>query len=221
THGLQKDTTIALVFEPDRAPGLYRDHFPVVWKVFTFRSQGHPKKTIHYTPRLAFAYSQVDQDNLVESVAWVEARVNSFRVYIRRRALISGQNDDSGELNLAGVNQADLDYFVCRNGSNSHANLSIGLLKGDKHHQHYEPVCLWTGVRSNSEIATHFTPKVSVYVTRKYKVNERLPSEVETDAIWSQNLDELDDVSSWNLVERPDTGKFSIEPARNWPNRYL
>ncbi|KAG8727782.1 hypothetical protein FRC11_012462, partial [Ceratobasidium sp. 423] len=66
-----------------------------------------------------------------------------------------------------------------------------------------------------SETVARFTPKLSVYVTRNYKVNEVLRGEVETDAIWTQNLNEIDDVTSWNFVEHPSTGEFSVEPTGN------
>lgn len=40
-----------------------------------------------------------------------------------------------------------------------------------------------------------------------------LRGEVETDAIWSQNLNELDDVTGWNLIEDEESGQFAIVPA--------
>ena len=40
-----------------------------------------------------------------------------------------------------------------------------------------------------------------------------LRGEVETDAIWEMNLNELDDVTGWNLIENEESGMFSIEPA--------
>lgn len=43
--------------------------------------------------------------------------------------------------------------------------------------------------------------------------SQMLRGEVETDAIWSQNLNELDDVTGWNLVEDEESGMFSMERA--------
>lgn len=40
-----------------------------------------------------------------------------------------------------------------------------------------------------------------------------LRGEVETDAIWSQNLNEIDDVTGWRFSEDDVSGAFSIEPA--------
>jgi hypothetical protein len=38
-----------------------------------------------------------------------------------------------------------------------------------------------------------------------------LRGEVETEAIWRCNLNELDDVTGWNFVEDDTSGEFRIE----------
>jgi hypothetical protein len=40
-----------------------------------------------------------------------------------------------------------------------------------------------------------------------------LRGEIETDPIWTQNLNELDDVTGWNFVEDDANGGFRIEKA--------
>ncbi|KAF8597189.1 hypothetical protein BDV93DRAFT_513565 [Ceratobasidium sp. AG-I] len=40
-----------------------------------------------------------------------------------------------------------------------------------------------------------------------------LRGEVETDAIWECNLNELDDVTGWNFVEDEESGAFTIQKA--------
>lgn len=41
-----------------------------------------------------------------------------------------------------------------------------------------------------------------------------LRGEVETDAIWECNLNEVDDVTGWDLLEDEESGEFSIEAAK-------
>ncbi|CAE6437559.1 unnamed protein product [Rhizoctonia solani] len=149
-----------------------------------------------------YIYDIADQDHasLVESAAWVEVR--------------GASNNRMRSMNRNKTNEVMRVY--CKNGSDRPANLSIGLLKGDSIYQHYEPICLWTGVEPGSDILAHFMPRVSAYVTRDYKVNEMLHNQVEADAIWTQNIDEVDDVTGWNLTENPNTGQFSIERADAW-----
>lgn len=40
-----------------------------------------------------------------------------------------------------------------------------------------------------------------------------LRGEIETDAIWECNLNELDDVTGWNFIENDESGQFSIDKA--------
>ncbi|ELU35599.1 hypothetical protein AG1IA_10371 [Rhizoctonia solani AG-1 IA] len=54
-----RDTTIALMFEPPRSRQLFKNQFPVVWKVLTFPVKNRSGSSIQYLPRFAFAYGQV------------------------------------------------------------------------------------------------------------------------------------------------------------------
>ncbi|CAE6453948.1 unnamed protein product [Rhizoctonia solani] len=216
---LQKETTIMLMFEPPISDRLFEDQFPVVWKIATFRAGGHAKATIQYHARLAFGYAQIDQDNLVESDAWVEV-----------------ENDDHGRISRgAGAKRfGDASegnspkLLTCKNSSSDPANMSIGFLKGDGVYQRFQPVFVWTGVGAGSDVTTEFIPKLTAYVTRDYKgapiqfilnmfhlkvpfvVTEMVRGKVEAAAIWTCNLHELDDVTVWNLIEGDTSSDLSI-----------
>ncbi|CUA68018.1 hypothetical protein RSOLAG22IIIB_07697 [Rhizoctonia solani] len=216
---LQKETTIMLMFEPPISDRLFKDQFPVVWKIATFRAGGHAKATIQYHERLAFGYAQIDQDNLVEPDAWVEVK-NDDHGRISRGAGAK-RFGDASERN-------DPKLLTCKNSSSDPANMSIGFVKGDGVYQQFQPVFVWTGVGAGSDVTTEFIPKLTAYVTRDYKgapikfilnmshlkvpsvVTEMVHSKVETDAIWTCNLHELDDVTSWNLIEDNTSGDISI-----------
>ncbi|QRW26570.1 hypothetical protein RhiXN_12231 [Rhizoctonia solani] len=166
---------------------------------------GHSKAALHYQQRLAFGYAQTDWDNLVDSAAWVE--VASGEV-----SRISGK---AGQKRFGhNAKGHATKKLVCKNNTDSRANLSIGFVRGDGINQRYEPTMLWTGVGAKSNVAVQFTPVLSAYITRDYKATEMLRGEVETDAIWTFNLDQLDGVTGWNLVEDDITGAFGIEPAQ-------
>ncbi|KAG8700745.1 hypothetical protein FRC11_012699 [Ceratobasidium sp. 423] len=203
-YGLQKDTSLMLMFEPPNSSKLFKDQFPVVWKVITFRAKGHAKATVHYHQRLAFGYAQTDRDNLVDSAAWVEVVSGD----------ISSISGDAGQKRFGENSKGNgTKLLVCKNNTDSRANLSIGFLNGEGVYQRYEPTLVWTGVGSKSNITAAFTPVLSAYVTRDYKATEMLRGEVETDAIWSCNLNLIDDVTGWHLFEDEASGAFSIEPA--------
>ncbi|CAE6373862.1 hypothetical protein RSOLAG1IB_06321 [Rhizoctonia solani AG-1 IB] len=203
-YGLQKDTSLMLMFEPPNNSKLFKDQFPVVWKVITFRAKGHAKAAVHYHQRLAFGYAQTDRDNLVDSAAWVEVVSGD----------ISSISGDAGQKRFGTNSKSNgTKLLVCKNNTEGRANLSIGFLDGDGVYQRYEPTLVWTGVGSKSNITAAFTPVLTAYITRDYKATEMLRGEVETDAIWSCNLNLIDDVTGWHLFEDDASGAFSIEPA--------
>ncbi|KAB5589142.1 hypothetical protein CTheo_7414 [Ceratobasidium theobromae] len=202
--GLQKDTTVMLMFEPPKNDKLFRDQFPVVWKVITFRAKGNAKATVKYVNRLAFGYAQTDSENLVDSAAWVEVKSGD----------ISSITGGPGQKRFGDISKGSgTKLLVCKNNTNDRANLSIGFVKGDDIDQRYEPTLVWTGVGSKSNITAQFTPTLTAYVTREYKATEMLRGEVETDAIWTCNINEIDDVTGWNFIEDGASGAFSIEAA--------
>ncbi|KAG8701180.1 hypothetical protein FRC09_005517 [Ceratobasidium sp. 395] len=225
SYNLQKDTSVVLMFQPPSNDKLFKDQFPVVWKVITFRARGHGKATVKYAARLAFGYAQTDADNLVDSGAWTEVRSGEM-------TSIQG---DAGEKRFGGITKREgTKLLVCKNNSSGRADLSIGFVKGDGIDQRFEPTLVWTGVGAKSNITAQFTPVLRAYVTRDYQgmayqsqpptrttsnqtptpiASQLLRGEIETDTIWSQNINELDDVTGWNFEEDDANGGFSITPA--------
>ncbi|KAG8701176.1 hypothetical protein FRC09_005513, partial [Ceratobasidium sp. 395] len=90
---------------------------------------------------------------------------------------------------------------------------ATGFVKGDGIDQRFEPTLVWTSVGAKSNIAAQFTPVLRAYVTRDYQASQLLRGEVETDTIWEQNINELNDVTGWNFQEDDANGGFSITPA--------
>ncbi|QRW13263.1 hypothetical protein RhiLY_12262 [Ceratobasidium sp. AG-Ba] len=204
TYDLQKDTTVMLMFDPPNSQKLFKDQFPVVWKIVTFRAGSHAKAVVRYSSRLAFGYAQLDEGNSVDASAWVEVKSGDM-------TSIKGQD---GDKRFGGVNKReDSKLLVCKNNTNQRANLSIGFVKGEGIDQRFDPVLLWTGVGAKSNVTAQFTPNLTAYVTRDYKESQYLRGAVETEAIWQININHLDDVTSWNFVENGENGSFEIKPA--------
>ncbi|KAG8719088.1 hypothetical protein FRC08_003706 [Ceratobasidium sp. 394] len=187
-------TNVVLVFRPPKSSRLYRDQFPVVWKVMTFRGPGHGKAFVKYSARLAFGYAQTDADSLVSTAAWTELKTND----------ITGASGAPGD---------STKHFVCKNNSDVPADLNIGLVSGDGTNESFEPTLIFRGVGAGSTLTAQFTPVLQAYVTRDYQVSQLLRGEMETDRIWETNLDEIDEVTSWAFREDDSTGEFSITPA--------
>ncbi|KAG8719078.1 hypothetical protein FRC08_003696 [Ceratobasidium sp. 394] len=204
SYNLMKDTSVVLVFQPPDSSKLYRDQFPVVWKVITFRARGHGKASVKYAARLAFGYAQTDADNLVDSAAWTEVRSGDMT------SISGGPN----EKRFGGITKREgTKLLVCKNNSSSRADLSIGFVKGDGIDQRFEPTLMWQGVGAKSNVTAQFTPILRAFVTRDYQASQLLRGEIETDQIWEMNLNEIDDVTGWNFQEDDSNGGFSITPA--------
>ncbi|KAG9096237.1 hypothetical protein FS749_008868 [Ceratobasidium sp. UAMH 11750] len=208
TYGLQKETFLMLMFEPPNTSRLYRDQFPVVWKLvkLTPNLRGHGKATVRYVNRLAFGYTETEDNDLVDPSAWVDVQSGDV-------AVITGDTDSQyfGEVS----HRTNNDHIICKNRSSARVDLSLGFVAGDKVNERFQPTFFWPDVGSGSNVTAEFTPILKAYVTGEYQESQYLRGEVDTDAIWSQDLDELDDVTGWNFVEDPETGVFTIEQAES------
>ncbi|QRV94540.1 hypothetical protein RhiJN_22558 [Ceratobasidium sp. AG-Ba] len=203
-YDLREDTTIMLMFEPPDNEKLFKTHFPVVWKVITMPAGGHCKARVQYTARPAFGCAETDENYVVGNMAWEEIKSGirssiSGEYFGRRR-----DSDEKGYSNHV---------IVCTNSTRKRANLSIGFVKGEGIDQRYTPVLFWKGVGAGCKVSTQFTPVLNAYVTQAYKSSEMLRWETEVDPIWSCNLDELDDVTGWNLFEDYRSGAFYLEES--------
>ncbi|CAE6435725.1 unnamed protein product [Rhizoctonia solani] len=193
-----------LVFMPPDTRQLFKSQFPVVWKVITFPAGEYGKASVRYVLRPAFGYGQVDQDYLFHPTGWAQAQNGDL-------VSISGS---PGQLKFdENIKGDDPKHIACKNDTDNQIDLSVGIIKGSGANEKYEPTVVWTGVGAGANVTTQFRSKLSVYVTRDYKPNQMLRGEVETDVIWSHNLDEIDDVTSWIFVQDDDTGAFSIVSA--------
>ncbi|KDN33615.1 hypothetical protein RSAG8_13289, partial [Rhizoctonia solani AG-8 WAC10335] len=196
-YGLQKDTSLMLMFEPPNSSKLFKDQFPFA----------HFLDVIF---RMHCSFRDQDRDNLVDSAAWVEvvsgdissisgdAGQKRFAAELLQRAMVPSSSSAKTTPTVAQT------LALVKN---------LGFLNGDGVYQRYEPTLVWAGVGSKSNITAAFTPVLSAYVTRDYKATEMLRGEVETDAIWSCNLNLIDDVTGWHLFEDDASGAFTIEPA--------
>ncbi|KAF8600672.1 hypothetical protein BDV93DRAFT_261110 [Ceratobasidium sp. AG-I] len=189
TFGLQKDTAVVLVINPPAGPKLYRDQFPVVWKVLEFPALVHGKATVKYSPRPAIGYVQTESDSLVDASSWSEVN-----------------NEDIDKV----IGGAGLPF---KNESKHRANLSVGLVKGNGIGQIFEPIIMWRRVDPGSTVTAQFAPVLSAYFIRNYEVSQMLRGELEVARTWEQNLNELDDVTYWDVIQDSESGNFFIESA--------
>ncbi|KAG9096238.1 hypothetical protein FS749_008869 [Ceratobasidium sp. UAMH 11750] len=204
-YHLKKEVVLMLMFEPPNTSQLYVDQFPVAWKIIKFRpnKEGTSKATVHYDDRLAFGYSETEDNNIIDPSAWVDVEVGDV-------ATITGDAGCFGKV----VHRTNNDHIICKNRSGARVDISIGFVSGDRVNERFHAVHFWNDVGSGSNVSVEFTPIVKAYVTTDYQESEYLRGDVETEAIWSRNLDELDDETGWNFREDPETGIFTIRRSK-------
>ncbi|KAF8600692.1 hypothetical protein BDV93DRAFT_525276 [Ceratobasidium sp. AG-I] len=187
SNQLLEDVAIMLVLEPLASPNLYQTEFPVAWKVLNFRSGLHDDASVRYEPRLGFAYVQLDQGH-VNAAGWDVAH----------SAEITGIT--------GGISRNFARPIVCKNHRESDAYISAGIVIGEGSTQQLEPTLVLTDVTPNARVSTQFNPRLLAFASQRYEAGQILRSEIETDPIWSCNLTELEDVTTWNLSEDVNGG---------------
>ncbi|KAF8600651.1 hypothetical protein BDV93DRAFT_546257 [Ceratobasidium sp. AG-I] len=204
SNGLTRDTTLVLVFDPPQNSDLFRYEFPVVWKEINFKGQGESNAYVWYRADLGFAYSQIDDDDILKVSAWTEAKHGE-----------TTKSEGGPEVEYYGPNRQRYPVKVgCKNTTSTRANLTLGSTQLHEVGQAFDPIHVWTGVGTKSAVTAHFTPIISAYVTRDYKQSQMLYRKPLVDPIWRQDLNELDEVTECNLVENGETGGYTIELSK-------
>ncbi|KAG8698596.1 hypothetical protein FRC08_005811 [Ceratobasidium sp. 394] len=206
SYALAQDVNLLLVFQPPNSSELYRSIFPAVWKNIKFIGGGHAKVALNYSPRLGFGIGQVQEDDkLVTSSVWTEIKSG-------QSTKVTGSEDDRRFAPVTPGENVDAGA-VCENASHNPINLTLGLIKGDGIDQRFESIFLWKALKPGSTATVEFKPILTAYVVKNYTGGEILLGAVEADPIWTYNLNELDDVTGWNLLQDDATGGFAIERA--------
>ncbi|KAG9119930.1 hypothetical protein FRC07_004812 [Ceratobasidium sp. 392] len=198
---LQQDVDLLFVFQPPDSPALYRDLFPVVWTKIKFAAkQKHVKAVIRYVPRLAFGYAQTEEDNRVAASEWVDIKSGDSTSIIGTQ-----EEKEFGPV----THNPDTNVVTCENKSGSPVDLNLGLVKGEGVNERFEATLLWKDLQRGTSATTKFIPLLQAYVDLHHKDDKILHEKIESEPIWTQNLNEIGDVTAWTLVE--DSGGYRLE----------
>ncbi|KAG8786908.1 hypothetical protein FRC12_016120 [Ceratobasidium sp. 428] len=202
-YNFQREVTLLLVFQPPESLTLYRDLFPVVWKRLNFPAEDRIiKHRVRYFQRLAFGYEQTEEDNRVASSEWVDIKRGDA-------TSITGSEDEKkfGPI----THNPDTNAVACENKSDTLVDLNLGLVRGKGVDERFEPTLLWKYLQRGTSAIAEFKPILQVYVDKDNKDYQVLREKLELDPILTQDLNELDDVTSWTLVEDSETGGYRLE----------
>lgn len=197
SNNLGKEATIMLTFDADME-GLYEDFFPVVWKVSTFGKTGPYEAHATYTSQLAFSKPQVVDGNIIDAET-------SVKINVSEKTTLTVANDvyhfSPPQAGVAGVLQAV-------NSTGDVQDIAVGFMSPKELMP--KPALYFNGVGDGSHVTARFTPVLRVYVTSDYQQTAIIRGAIDTPAIWSQDLAELAESTTWTLNRDAATGHYTI-----------
>ncbi|KAG2128018.1 uncharacterized protein EDB93DRAFT_179915 [Suillus bovinus] len=200
SNNLGKEVTLMLAWSPN-LDGLYQDVFPIVWKVTKFGKDGPYRATATYTAQLAFSRAQVDAGKVIGAATSVNININQKTMLTEANEVYHFSPPESGP---AGILQA-------QNHTGSIQEIAVGFVnKGDFMPT---PVLYFSDVGDGSRVTAKYTPVLRAYITADYEETAILRGQVDTPAIWTQDLTGLAQNTTWNLARDPNTGRYSLTHA--------
>ncbi|KAG1813776.1 hypothetical protein EV424DRAFT_1415529 [Suillus variegatus] len=196
--------------------GLYEDVFPIAWKVSKFGKSGPYRATATYTAQLAFSRAQVADGKVISAATSVNINNGEKTILTEANEVYHFSTPQAG---TSGILQA-------QNHTGSIQEIAVGFVnKGDfipTPVLYFSdvgyvifPVFLLQSVhsikcREGSHVTAKFTPVLRAYITSDYEETSILRGQVDTPAIWSQDLTGLAQNTTWNLSRDANTGRYTI-----------
>jgi len=193
---LGQDVTLMLTFTPPRIGTLYKDEFPLAWRILQFPATGRVSAGVTYTPATAFLYPQIESGNVVNASNWQPCALGQK----------TQLNPDHGfAVPVKGVE----DFLSCTNKSSTPASIGIGFYDGDE----ITPDIIWTKIAVNNTLKAFLSAKMLIYATSDYKQSEMITGDIESPLLWSHDLKSLASVTKLTVAVDPDTGEVSVSTA--------
>ncbi|KAG2037046.1 hypothetical protein BDR03DRAFT_1092153 [Suillus americanus] len=197
SNDLGKEATIMLTFDADME-GLYKDFFPVVWKVSTFGQTGSYRARATYTSQLAFSKPQVVDGNIIDAET-------SVKINVSEKTTLTEANDvyhfSPPQAGASGVLQAV-------NSTGDVQDIAVGFMSpGDLMPK---PALYFNGVGDGSHVTARFTPVLRAYITSDYQETAIIRGAIDTPAIWSHDLAGLAQSTTWTIKLDAATGHYTI-----------
>ncbi|KAG2151227.1 uncharacterized protein EDB93DRAFT_1249423 [Suillus bovinus] len=200
SNNLGKEVTIMLAWSPS-VEGLYEDVFPIVWKVTKFGKEGPYRATATYTSQLAFSRAQVEGGKVISAATSVNINNGEKTILTEANDVYHFSPPQAGN---PGILQA-------LNHTGSIQEMAVGFVnRGDIMPT---PVLYFKDVGDSSRVTAKYTPVLRAYITSDYEETAILRGQVDTPAIWSQDLTALAQNTTWNLARDPNTGRYTITHA--------
>ncbi|PPQ81127.1 hypothetical protein CVT25_014784 [Psilocybe cyanescens] len=206
---LGKDITLLLMFEPPQNGKLFKDLFPVCWKVLSFTATGISAATVEYTADTGFLVPQTQSGNLVSASNAQRCQWLTLQKTGQSCTLFT-KEDESGNY-LTPAQEGDEGVLQCINKADRPAQVGVGFF--NKAGSKIEPTLLWKDIAVGSTLAVELTPKLKIYAVNDYKATELIRGNIQSPLLFEQNLIALPSFTEWVVSLDLSTKQVIIKEA--------
>ncbi|KAF9233337.1 hypothetical protein BU15DRAFT_80229 [Melanogaster broomeanus] len=204
THDLGADATLMLTFD-QHIPGLYHDKYPVCWKVTKFAADGPYSMHATFQSQLAFVKPQIDHesDTIIDAGTYKLLDVDDKTTLCK---------DENGVYHFSNVARGESGFLEAKNECPLVEDIALGFTKPNSS-QDPTPILYFKSVGHGAFVKAEFTPVLRAYVNAQYQETQIIRGEVDTEAIWEQDLAGLDQSTTWVLTRNKATGCYKLTQA--------
>ncbi|RPD63484.1 hypothetical protein L227DRAFT_561598 [Lentinus tigrinus ALCF2SS1-6] len=200
---LGDNVTLMLCFTPP-VPGLYRDQFPIAWKVTTLAARGRSSLNATWTSTLGFSATQVGEGSLVTAGNYTPIKAGQTTTLLLDQTANppvqhwTDPKDRSGVTSVQAVNR-----------TGGPAGIGIGFITNlDEPTEDINLALTWPNVGNTLAVTGDFTPVLSAYIALDYQETQMVRGDIQSvDPIWKVNLLSLKP-STTIVISKDPTGAY-------------
>ncbi|KAG8833564.1 hypothetical protein FRC17_010446 [Serendipita sp. 399] len=210
------NTALMLAFKPNGST--HDAQYPICWKTAEFSAKEPGSTQVIYENQLVFGYPGMNEEGTV-----VEGLTTWSKIDPDYKTSLT-QKDDHVRVFTDPPVKGQTDAVSVENMTDDHHDIALGfILEG--HQQIPTPMIMFDNIDAGSTVAVEFVPKVSAYVTSRYRrgavlrdpiktpADSENPDGVETPEIWSANLADLKEHTLLMFTKNPVSGVYSLKRA--------
>lgn len=188
------------MFEPPKAGVLYKDLFPLAWKVVKMQERGVAEGIATWNAYTAFFIPSVEAGNLIHAANYASCATG-------QECTVTSDGDLSTVTDAVGGTP---NVLKCKNLTGTPADIGIGFT--DEDGENIQVALMWTGVANKESVVAQLTPVLQVYAARDYKQTEIIRGEIDGPLLWSGNLMALKEETVFKVSVDATSGEIKVVP---------
>ncbi|KAG2034047.1 hypothetical protein BDR03DRAFT_1001792 [Suillus americanus] len=196
------DVDLLLTFDDQPDDGMYKKYYPSAFAVRRFGAEGTFRSDIIYRSQLAF--TKVDNcEDVIHSTSIVGIPIDVGQsTILTKEGQVYHFSDPKTDSTVPKNN------IQCTNNTPFKEDIGVGFIarEGDAP----KTTLVWRGVEYGQKLNAEFTPVLRGYIGTGYHENGLIPGQVVADRLFREDLDHLEDRTTWVVKYDTSTGVVSI-----------